>query len=398
MKLYDYYELKLEKLQVYIHDHNGKTATLQHKYIRDFTMQLRLYNCLEQMHPVAPSMKIGGILNRVDIVLTDYNIVYVLKILNSMQLEQQKLTNKIAEFRKGAVEKLVEQHGEEIAAKIAVELIAQKVEPEIKKESEPKKPAEDVGINPNKIIREFMVHFDDINLIIGRTIISTNGKYAEYKDFIEEMKKENPNEVPFLPDLRMGINGINLYGYMTYSGVAKAEAHIFRLYARDLQIYPHEGKFIKKVAKEFEYILANPHVETITERRVGDNYSAFKHNAQFFEHVETSQFFKEPTNQIDVDFDINLLVHKMKLALMVNDLDITLPHHSLVPPMYLLSEINSVLPAKPPPPEVPKLPMQPKPEMRSDKSSYSFILDSKIKSLALILPINVFFSSWHNAK
>ena len=130
-KLYDYYELKLEKIQVYIQDH-AKGPQPQQKYIRDLSIQLRLYNCLEPLHPNVPVLKIGGILNRVDIVLTDYNAVYVLKILGGLQKEQGQFATHMVTLKQAAVQKLVEEHGAKVAGEIAAEKVAESTPPEAK--------------------------------------------------------------------------------------------------------------------------------------------------------------------------------------------------------------------------------------------------------------------------
>ncbi len=246
-KLYDYYEIKLDAIQVYIAEDNGGVGPikfsrtrkdgdgqpLQHKYVRDLCLQLRLYNCLEPMHPSFPAIKVGVILNRVDVVLTDYNSVYVLRILSCMQKEQRALAHKTAEMKQAAVYKLIkEQGGVEEAAKAAAKMVQETEQPEAKIEE--KKVPQEVYVSPGKKTQEIMVHFDDINIVVGRTLLKGRDAYQE--GYAEELKEEHKGEVPIIPDMRAGINGMSLYAFMTHGGSVSLKSHVFRIYVRDLQL------------------------------------------------------------------------------------------------------------------------------------------------------------------
>ena len=421
-KLYDYYELRLQTIQVYIAENNGGTGPLtfatkeqmekapgkfaaQHKYVRDLSLQLRLYNCLEPLHPTFPVMKLGAILNRVDVVLTDYNAVYVLRIIGSMQKEQRMLTQKTVAMKQAAAEKLIKEHGGiEEAAKVAAEIVKEKAQPEAKLE-EKKEGVPEVALSPDKKKQEIMVHFDDINIVIGRTLLKGHCD-ASQEGYAKELKEMNNGEVPYIPDMRAGINGVGMYAYMTNGGGISLKSHVFRMYVRDMQL--RKGQVQEKaqtleekyglekvVAGEFEYILSNPDVEALKDRLVGDNYSPFKHNLMFFQGLEKGDYLEEQKNQIDIFLSGNLKESKLSLAVDINELRINLPYHSLAPPLYLLSEINSAMPAAPvaPPPTKPSiaLPEQKKLEMRRTKASYSFNFRVQLKGVELRLPINVYY-------
>ena len=146
----------------------------------------------------------------------------------------------------------------------------------------------------------------------------------------------------------MGINGINVFASMACDGKIKTNLHIFRLYTRDLQVHIKNGNVNKVVVKEFEYILSNPNVEAIKDRRVGDNYSAFKSNSYFFDKVEASSLFREETNQMDLEFDIDLIEKKIRVDFTLCKVAITLPHQSIMIPLSLLNKIGSASFGAPP--------------------------------------------------
>ena len=174
-KLYDYYELKLEKIQIYIQNLT-KNQNLKHKYVRDLSIQLRLYNCLEPLHPTLPEIKVGGILNRVDIVFTDYNILYILKILKNIKREQENWLQIKEEIIKKAKQKIILKQLEKIVTAFILdeyqimklgEIPEEEVERPIEEKEEEKEVLE---IPHGKIKREIMIHLDDINIIIGSVI------------------------------------------------------------------------------------------------------------------------------------------------------------------------------------------------------------------------------------
>ena len=394
-KLYDYYECKLEKMQVYI---KNNTQTHVHKYIRSLNLQLRFYNCLELMHPSMPMIKIGGILNRVDIILTDYNILYVMKISKSFQEGQEELQKEILRLKEVAEERrLARKRFTRIldALKIGVvKHLADKGDLKIEEDLTLELPKRDeaivekatpINVDPNKKIHEIMIHFDDISLIIGRTIDSSKDIYTNY---LKEWNISQPDEAPFLPYLRSGINGINIYASISYRGSVKVEAHLFRLYVRDLQLKESEEGVKKGVVKEFEYILSNPNVELLKERREGDNYSSFKTNSEFFHTVEQSNLFKESANQLDINFELTPQPQpqQIHLDITVNELVFTLPHNTLAASMNLLDTVSEAIPSKPP---VESKTVRAVAGKVVTKDEYKFTLDTKLEGISLLLPVNV---------
>ena len=283
-KLYDYYELRLERIQIYIHD-CGKKQIQWNKYVRDLSLQLRLYNCLEKLHPEFSTLKIGGILNRVDIVLTDFHLTYLLELLKNLQKDQNTLMKTLTLIQKKAAEKFIAEKTIAKLEKQSSETSPIKGEPgsepqldesrkEEKKEEEKKeekKEDETIVINPKKKLKEIMIHFDDINVTIGKAFTGKEGNYVKYAEYLSEYQVIQSNEVPFLPSIRMGINGVNLAGYITADGHVHGEYHLFRVYTRDLQISNRHDDIKKLVAKKFEYIVSNRNVEAIKERRLGDH-------------------------------------------------------------------------------------------------------------------------------
>eukprot|EP00826_Nyctotherus_ovalis_P031027 TRINITY_DN24773_c0_g1_i1.p1 TRINITY_DN24773_c0_g1~~TRINITY_DN24773_c0_g1_i1.p1 ORF type:complete len:145 (+),score=29.77 TRINITY_DN24773_c0_g1_i1:1-435(+) len=137
------------------------------------------------------------------------------------------------------------------------------------------------------------------------------------------------------------------------------------------------------------------------ERRKGDNYSAFEKSEDFFEAVQRSALFKEETNQMDMEFRIDLIPQKMKLDLTLRELGIILPHQTLVIPLSLLAKISAAPPRssiKLPPPNVAVDKPADKPEEQTEEPKpadpgkpFSFEVNARIQGVHFISPINVFF-------
>ena len=410
-KLYDCYELRLERIQIYIQD-TKNNPNMCHKYIRNLSLQSKLYNCLESLNSEVPVMKVGGLVTQVDIVLTDYNILYMLRMLKNLQKEQQKLTKTIEDIHKKAQEKLTYNQpatgmteSEMLEDDSITEESPKSPEKEVEVKKEEIKKEEIPSMNPDKKMREITIHFDDINIIIGRAIEPNDQNYKLYADYIKSEGFEYENEIPFLPDLRIGVNGINAFVYMTCGGFVKAEVHIFRLYARDLQARLVGASVRKVVAKEFEYILSNPKVNEMIERRKGDNYSAFKSSEDLFIKVQESILFKEETNQMDLEFSIDLASQNMKLDLTLCELGITLPHQALVAPLSLLAKIAdaSASSIKLPQPAIAEAKEEKLEEAKEQSppdpgKPFSLSVNTKIKGVYFIAPINVFLSFNNSVK
>jgi hypothetical protein len=342
-----------------------------------------------------PILKVGGILNRVDIILTDYNILYVMKIVKGFQEGQEGLQKEILRLKEVAEDRKSSRKRSaqvlDLLKKAIIRHLADKGD--LKAEEyltfEPPKDeaivekAAPINLDPNKKAQEIMIHFDDISLIIGRIIDSSKDIYTSY---LKEWNISQRDEAPFLPYLRSGINGISIYASVSYYSSIKMEAHIFRLYVRDLQLKESERGVKRGVVKEFEYILSNPHVELLKEHREGDNYSSFERNAEFFRAVEKSNLFKESTNQLDIDFELTPQPKKMHLSITVNELAFTLPHNTLAASMSLLDTLNEALPSKP---SVEPKAVKAVLEKAVSKDSYTFILDTKLQGISLLLPVNV---------
>ena len=402
-KLYDYYELRLEKVQIYRKD-SDRQANLKNeqlfKYIRDLTMTARLYNCLDRGHPTAPVIKLGGIMNRLDIVLTDKNITYLLNILENMQKDQFKIQKKIAketrEKLKSRMSLVVGQDDTKLLKDITASVYAPKIE---EKKKEEKKKEEKVtiidGTSFAKKTKEIMLHFDDINIEIGRTITKDPG-FKPYASYEESMRKLHPDEVPYIVDMRFGINGFSAYGYLTKGGDVKLDTHLFRIYIRDMQQYakavrldpakPSELVVSKLVSPDFELIFCNPSVEKLKEHRIDDNYKAFEENPQFFSALEQGKYFKEEVHQIDINLEGNLVARKIELQLILNSMVITFPYHSLRPINYLLAVVNASMP----PPLVPApVAIKKTKALAIPKKEFTFSFKGVLKQIELNLPINV---------
>ncbi len=423
-KLYDYYELTLKSIQAYIAEDTGAIEPIalgtkeqqarspdkfppQHKYIRDLSLQVRLYNCLEPLHPSLPVMKIGGILNRVDIVLTDYNAVYVLRILDNVLKEQMGLSQRLAATKKAAADKLIAEHGGVVeAAKAVSDIVSitkKENSPKNSAAAETKKETSTMVLGPDKKVREVMVHFDDINVIFGKTLIKGRGAYIP--GYTEELREKNRGEVPFVADMRAGINGVGLHAYMTFGGGVTVKSHVFRVYVKDLQLRPRRGAAVKLgaaatleekyglekvVARDFEDIVHSPDVDALKDRLVGDNYAPFPSNAKFFERVEAGSYLEEQKNQIDISLEGNLTTKNLKLSLDLNDMSINLPYDSLAPSLYDLSEILAALPT--PPEAVPqekRLSLVLAQQAHKAIVAYTFGFQSHLKGIDVRLPINV---------
>ena len=394
--LYDYYELMLNKFQLYrINgvDVSSSAAYDKHIFIRDLSLQIRLYNCLEPRHQNMPSIKVGGILNRLDIVLTDSNITFLLCLLANMQKEQLILTEVVSDDRASSLKCQFSSLKEEMDKSLKELIISEGLESQYTEEkksviSEEKMPeAEEFSINPLKKTQEFMIHFDDINLDIGRTI-TEEAHYKPYASYYETMKKQYPGEAPYVTDIKLGINGFGGYGYMTIGGAISAEVQLFRMYMKDMQLFPiitavDQSPVLRKmVDNNFEYILQNPKVEILTTRRVGDNYTAFPKNAVFFDGLVNSSPFKEEINQISIGVNVNLIERKANVDVNINEIMLTLPIESLRPFFYMMNVANSALP--PPEPSA----IQQGSDMQLPKISFDLSLHCGLKDFTIKLPIN----------
>ena len=400
-QLYDYYELRMETIQVYISE--GDKEQSQHKYIRDLSLQIRLYDCLEPFHPSLPVMKIGGILNRVDMVLTDYNSVYVLKILDSIQREQMALEKKMAASKHAAEDKLIKEHGGVEQASMALSQIAEEKAKSEVKPTEAKVETSETVLSPDKKVREIMVHFDDVNIVFGRTLIKGREAYGMYPEgYIEELRAKSRGEVPFMPEIRAGINGVGLHAYMTFSGGVTVKSHVFRIYVKDVQQRksgdckpPYrtlEEKYgLKKVvASEFESIVHSPGVDALKDRLTGDNYAPFKENREFFERLEKGSYLEEQKNQVDIALEGNLAAKNIAVSLALNDMCINFPYDTLTPSLYLLSEFLAAIPVTSSQvTEEKRLSVILPQKGPKTAVSYLFAFNVQLKGIDLRLPINV---------
>jgi len=337
-KLYDCYELRLDKIQVYIFD-SGKQGQLWNKYIRNLNAQFKFYNCLEPSRPDLPMFKIGGIFNAVDIVITDFKLDYLLNILKGFHKGKETLNTAMKNIQKNIKKEKTKEL--ETTSKATKEIDKKEsTEAKDKNDDNTKLVAsvkkEEDKENTIKKLAEVMIHIDDINITIGKVIASTDNNYTLHYNFLIQNKIIETHEVAFLPDIRMGMNGINVRGHMGTDGHVKGELHVFRIYSRDLQCFLSENKLKKVVAERFKYIVYNPDIELLTKHRLGDNYSAFKNNNDFFHNVQTSNFFKETINQLDITLNIAIQGMKGNLIVNLNELHITLPYQVFVPPLYLL--------------------------------------------------------------
>ena len=267
---------------------------------------------------------------------------------------------------------------------------------EIKQEKpEEKKNEPALVLDPKKKLQEIMIHLDDISLILGKGVHPNKEYYVACEDYMKDLHIAQDNELAILPTMRIGVNGINLYAYMTCACL-KLETHIFRFYVKDLQVKPQGHKLRDIVDDKFEYVCCNHEVELVTERRIGDNYSAFKNNYEFFKCSEESNLFKEKINQLDVDFEMIYNPSKSVLKIIAGEMTSNLNHHCMNPAMYLMAKVNSDVPS---PVKVPSDPVVVKPQIVAPtKESSSFSLEAYIKGIYLIIPMNVYFLLIFSAK
>ena len=379
-KLYDYYEMKVEKIAVYIKDCEDEEMK-KYKYVRDLNFQMRYYNCLEPLHPTMPINRIACILNRVDVIFTDYNLSYLMKIVQIYQNEQKRLNKRIDEIKYEASLKLVERK------QSVKKLNIKEEEPEEKKEEEKKE--QEQSLDPNKRIQEIMLHFDDFSLILGKGISVKDEYYAACEEYMDELQISRSDEFAFLPSMRIGVNGINVHAYMTCSSL-KLETHIFRFYIRDLQVKPYGNKLMDIVDDQFEYVCCNPQVELLKDHRKGDNYTRFESNFAFFLQAEQSKSFQETTNQVNISCEMIYNPSKIIIDINVAEIITNFTHHCLNPPMYLMARMRADLPA-----EVPvsgKVAAQAVRERvnKQIKESSSMLVTMKVQGMYLIIPANVF--------
>ena len=189
--IYDIYDLRIENIQIYKKNLSlAAVNSLKHNYVRKLNFQAKLYNCLEIAHPTFPALRVGGILNRVDIVMTDENIRFLFCILKHVMKEQAVFSKKISakdiyKLKEGITETKTEIDAavKEEIAKIKEEAKSP-TEKETKKEEAPQKPAAVVVIPPNKIMKEIIIHFDGINIETGKTIHEAD-KFYEVMDHLD---------------------------------------------------------------------------------------------------------------------------------------------------------------------------------------------------------------------
>lgn len=376
-QLYDYYEMKVEKIAVYIKDCENELIK-HHKYVRDLNFQMRYYNCLEPLHPTMPINRIACILNRVDVILTDFNLSYLMGIFKTYQNEQERLNKRIEEIKYEASKKITEK--KKSMKKVAPEVQEKKEQP-----AEEKKP--EVSLDPNKKIQEIMLHFDDFSLILGKGVHSEDQCYKACEEYMDELKISRADEFAFQPSMRIGLNGINVHAYMTCVSL-KLETHIFRFYIRDLQVRPYGTRLMDIVDDQFEYVCCNPEVESLKEHREGDNYAAFESNYKFFLQAEQGQLFKEATNQVDLECEMVYNPSKVLVNVAVAEIITNFTHHCLNPPLYLMARMRAELPAAAPTSEAAaQVVKSTVTEPAKELSSMS--LTATVQGLYLIIPSNV---------